>query len=172
MKQKGRFKKVVRIILIVLLFIFIVIQFIRPGRNKHEGDNANDITRKYPVPADVQQVLSNSCYDCHSNNTRYPWYVNIQPVGWWLANHINDGKREINFSEFSSYSIRKQFNKLKECREQVVESNMPLSSYTLIHKDAILDTVKKSLVINWIDGIMNQMKATYPPDSLNRKPRR
>lgn len=169
MKKKA--KKVFKIILFVLLFIFIVIQFVRPARNISSGISEKDITKTYAVPADVQQVLSNSCYDCHSNNTRYPWYVNIQPVGWWLANHIKDGKREINFSEFSSYSIRKQFNKLKECKEQINEGEMPLSSYTLIHRDAILDSGNKNLIINWIDGIMNQMKATYPPDSLNRKQR-
>src|SRR5665811_802718 len=105
-------KKIFKRILIALLIIFIAIQFIRPAKNRSEGISANDISTKYPVPDSVQAILKVACYDCHSNNTRYPWYAEIQPVAWWLNNHIKDGKRGLNFSEFTSYRIKKQFHRL------------------------------------------------------------
>ena len=86
----------------LLLLAFIVIQFIRPAKNKSEGVSTNDITTKYAVPQDVMAVLKTSCYDCHSNNTNYPWYANIQPIAWWLDDHIKEGKKELNFSEVCS----------------------------------------------------------------------
>ena len=91
-----------RKVLIVLLAVFVLIQFIRPEKNQSEGISPNDISTKYAVPASVQTVLKRSCFDCHSNNTVYPWYDNIQPVSWWLANHLEEGKSERNFSEFTT----------------------------------------------------------------------
>jgi hypothetical protein len=96
-------------IFIALLLIFIVTQFIRPAKNKSGKIEATDITTKYIVPGDVQKILKASCYDCHSNNTVYPWYAELQPIGWWLSNHIDEGKRELNFSQFMSYPIGKQY---------------------------------------------------------------
>jgi hypothetical protein len=167
----SKFKKALKYTLYALLIVFIIIQVFRPKRNIQEGVSENDISKKYTVPDSVQQILKVACYDCHSNNTRYPWYANIQPVAWWLDNHIKDGKSEINFSEFSSYSPRKQFKKLKDTKEQLDEGEMPLPSYTIIHKDAILDSAKKNLIIKWVVGIIDQMKATYPADSLKMKRR-
>ena len=89
----------------VLLIAFIVIQFIRPTKNNSKDLAAKDITTKYAVPNEVQTILVTSCYDCHSNHTNYPWYVNIQPIAWWLNDHIKEGKKELNFSVFSSYKI-------------------------------------------------------------------
>ena len=83
-------------------------------------------------------VFKNSCYDCHSNNTRYPWYVNIQPMGWVMARHIKKGKENLNFSEFGTYSKRKQANKLRAIATSIKDGSMPLSSYTIMHTDAKL----------------------------------
>src|SRR5215213_8131450 len=106
-------------ILLTILAIFIIIQFIRPARNISDEVAATDITKVYSVPADVQQILKVSCNDCHSNNTEYPWYTNIQPVGWWLQHHVNEGKAELDFSKFSTYSPKRQHHKLEEVIEQV-----------------------------------------------------
>jgi hypothetical protein len=97
----------------------------------------------------VQKILIASCTDCHSNNTRYPWYANIQPVGWLLANHIKQGKAELNFSEFGNYSSRRQASKLKAIRYSVKDGSMPLSSYTFLHQDAKLSKENKALIIEW-----------------------
>src|SRR2546430_458063 len=98
--------------LLIFIVAFILIQFIQPARNKNGQVLQTDITRIVTVPPTIKAILETACYDCHSNNTRYPWYANIQPGGWWLAKHIRDGKDEINFSEFGSYSPRRQANKL------------------------------------------------------------
>jgi hypothetical protein len=164
-------KLILKRLLQLLLLAFFVIQFIRPAKNKSEGISANDITKKYAVPQDVMAVLKTSCYDCHSNNTNYPWYANIQPVAWWLDNHIKEGKKELNFSEFAAYRIGRQYRKLEEVNEEVKENKMPLESYTKIHKDAILSEQQKLLLANWVTTLRDSIKAQYPEDSLKRPQR-
>ncbi|MEY3874712.1 MAG: hypothetical protein RL363_1433, partial [Bacteroidota bacterium] len=113
-----------------------------------------------------------ACADCHSNKTAYPWYASIQPAAFWLADHVKEGKREFNFNEFAGYRIAKQNHKLEEVIEQIKEGEMPLYSYTLIHRDAKLTDAEKATLINWCQNIMDTLKATYPADSLilKRKP--
>jgi hypothetical protein len=162
-------KRAIKIILIVLLIVFVCIQFIRPAKNISNTVNNYDITQKYSMSPDVQKIFQNSCYDCHSNNTRYPWYWQIQPVTWWMNGHINDAKREVNFSEFLSYPARKQYKKIDATNKEVQGGDMPLPSYTIIHRDARLNDEQKLLIKKWTTGVMDQMKATYPPDSLLKK---
>lgn len=136
-------------ILAGILFVFIGIQFIRPVRNKSDQVLPTDISKMFPIPDNVEFVLKNACYDCHSNNTTYPWYANIQPVGWLLAKHIKKGKADLNFSEFGSYSHRKQLSKLTGIANSIRDDNMPLSFYKWMHKNARLNINEKSLLINW-----------------------
>ncbi|MDQ2752503.1 MAG: heme-binding domain-containing protein [Bacteroidota bacterium] len=124
-------------------------QFIQPARNKSVQVLPTDISKVYTIPNQVQSVLKNACYDCHSNNTNYPWYSNIQPGGWWLASHIRRGKEELNFSEFGAYSSRKQRSKLNSITKTIEDGTMPFPSYTLIHKNARLTKDEKAIVINW-----------------------
>lgn len=116
-----------------------------------------------------RQFLKVACNDCHSNNTRYPWYAEIQPVAWWLNGHIVDGKRGLNFSEFTSYRIRKQFRRLDDIDELVKKNAMPLSSYNLIHTDAKLTERQKLTIYNWTATLRDTIKANYPADSLIKK---
>jgi hypothetical protein len=162
-------KTVFKRIFQVLLLAFIVIQFIRPEKNKAEGISNNDISKIYTVPEDVQVILKTSCYDCHSNNTVYPWYAEIQPVTWWLDDHIKDGKKDLNFSEFAGYAARRQYRKLEEVTEMTEEGEMPLDSYLWIHKNAKLDDGQKRILANWVNTVRDTMKANYPPDSLAKK---
>ncbi len=161
-------KKFFKRFLLVLLVAFVAIQFFRPAKNISTSISANDITSKYAIPQDVHTILKTSCYDCHSNNTAYPWYHNIQPVAWFLADHVKEGKRELNFSEFASYRISRQYRKFEEMGNQVKEGEMPLSSYTLIHRNASLSEEQQSKLINWIISTRDSMKANYPADSLVR----
>lgn len=94
----------IRKIATILLVIFISIQFIRPAPNNGSSVSDKDISHIVHVPDTVKQLLTVSCYDCHSNHTVYPWYAYINPVGLWLNNHIEDGKRAINFSDLSAFS--------------------------------------------------------------------
>ncbi len=153
-------------ILLGLALILIVIQFIKPTRNTSEGTQRNSITTVFATPAEVQQLLKVSCNDCHSNNTIYPWYANVQPVAWWLQHHVNEGKGELNFDEFATYSPRRQHHKLEEMVEMIDKNEMPLGSYTWIHKDAILNENQKQLLINWTKEQVAAMEAKYPKDSL------
>jgi Haem-binding domain len=149
-------------ILIVLLLALIVIQFFRPAKNIHTGPEAtaNDIGKVYAIPADVQGILKTSCYDCHSNNTVYPWYASIQPTAWWLSDHVNDGKKHLNFNEFASYSPKKQAHKLEEVVEEIKKDAMPLSSYTFIHGDAKLSDAQKLAITQWADSLRRQISVT------------
>jgi hypothetical protein len=162
-------KKIFKRTFQVLLLAFIVIQFIRPAKNKSEGISNNDISKIYAVPADVQSILKTSCYDCHSNNTVYPWYAQIQPAAWWLADHIKEGKKELNFSEFASYRIGRQYRKLEEVNKEVKENEMPLESYLWIHKNSKLSDEQKLTLANWVTAVRDTIKANYPADSLVRK---
>lgn len=161
--------RILKRVLIVLLIIFIVIQFFRPQKNRSESVSANDISTKYAVPDSIRHILKVACNDCHTNNTRYPWYAEIQPLAWWLNNHVVDGKKDLNFSEFTKYRIRKQYRKLEEINDLVKENEMPLASYTWIHRDAVLSSQQKLAIAAWSSSIRDSIKANYPPDSLLRK---
>ena len=147
----------VKKIAIGLLVVLVIIQFFKPARNISTEKSTNDITNKYAVPASVQEILKTSCYDCHSNNTVYPWYANIQPVAWWLADHVNEGKKELDFSEFLTYSPKKAHHKLEEVIEMVKEGEMPLQSYTIIHQNAKLSEPQKLEIATWADGLMKEI---------------
>jgi hypothetical protein len=156
-------------ILLVLLVLLIIIQFIHPSRNISSNEQPNNISHAFDVPADVKTILDKACMDCHSDNTRYRWYFKIQPVDWWLTHHINEGKRELNFDEYTNKSLRYQYHKMESTVDLVKKGEMPLDSYRWIHKDAILTEQEKKTLIDWAEGITNEMKGKYPADSLVRK---
>ena len=156
-------------IAVASLLILIIIQFIRPAKNSHAINASKQISVVVNVPDNVNLILKKACYDCHSNNTTYPWYSNIQPVYFWLNHHINEGKEEINFDEFANYRLRRQYKKMQEIIEQIKENEMPLSSYTIIHKNAILTNAEKAAITSWATLVMDSMKAKYPIDSLIKK---
>ena len=156
-------------ILLFLLAAFVIIQFIHPKPNKAKGDQPNYIGKTFLVSDDVKSILSKACNDCHSNNTRYPWYSNIQPVDWWMNGHIKKGKKGMNLDEFTNQRLRYQYRKMEDIIEQLKEGEMPLNSYTWIHKNAILSPDEKKILTNWANSIMDTLKAKYPMDSLMRK---
>lgn len=145
-------------IILGLAVILIGIQFFQPLRNQSDEVTASHIERVYNVPQNVKAILTQSCYDCHSNNTRYPWYSRIQPGAWYMARHIKKGKVELNFSTFGEYSARKQRNKFRAMAGQVKDGEMPLSSYTLIHRNAVLSQDDKQVLINWFGTMEDSTK--------------
>ena len=145
-----------RKLFLFLVVVLIVIQFLHPAKN-NSMNNPNDIATVFPVPDSVQQILKKACNDCHSNYTVYPWYSRVQPVAWWLNNHIEEGKHHLNFSEFAKYTPKKQAHKLHEVAEIIQENEMPLGSYTLIHKEARLSEAEKLLLINWAKNLSVQI---------------
>jgi hypothetical protein len=136
------------------LIILLLIQFYHPARNiGFEQDLTADFTRVYTVPKNVETILRTSCYDCHSNKTDYPWYSNIQPVRFFMDSHIKEGKENLNFNEWGNYSKRRQNSKLKSMSKEIQENEMPLASYTLLHKNAVLSNIQKEEVMNWISSL-------------------
>lgn len=152
-----------------LLIALIVIQFFQPDTNASPAYSGHRVTDRYKVPDDVHDILYTSCYDCHSNNTRPMFYMRIQPIGWWIAHHIEEGKAELNFDEFGTYPLRVQYHKLEEIVEVTEEGEMPLSSYTLIHSDAKLSDKQKEALVHWATTIIDTLEAQYPKDSLEFK---
>ncbi len=156
-----RIKKILRVMLFIILLAFIIIQFIRPARNESGQVLETDILKTFDVPGNISTLLKNACYDCHSNNTNYPWYSNIQPVGWFLAEDIKDGKAELNFSEFGSLSSRRQISKLKNVASRIKDGTMPLPMYQLMHSEARLTEGERQLLVEWVESIRDSI-------SLNR----
>lgn len=156
-------------ILLFLLAALVVIQFIHPKPNKSKGDQPNYIGKTFSIPEDVKSVLAKACNDCHSNNTRHPWYSNFQPVDWWMNNHIKEAKKGLNLDEYTNKRLRTQYHKMEELIDMVKEGKMPLNSYTWLHKDAKLTKDEKDKLINWANSVMDTLKAKYPMDSLVRK---
>jgi hypothetical protein len=143
----------VKKILIGLLAVLIVIQFVRPGKNVAAGISAADISKTYEMPENIHSILMKKCYDCHSNNTIYPWYSNIQPVGWWLASHVNEGKEHLDFSDFKNYPEKKANHKLEELMEVATEGSMPLDSYLWLHHDARLESSEVEAINAWVKSL-------------------
>lgn len=149
-------KKNLKRIFLIGFVLFLLMQIYQPARNSDGGQVLPiHITKMYDVPVDVQEIFQTSCYDCHSNNTNYPWYSYLQPVRTLMEWDIKNGKKNLNLSEFGNYSKRKQENKLKSVNKMIVKGEMPLPIYTLMHRDAILTADQKETISNWVDTIIN-----------------
>lgn len=147
-------------ILAGLVFVLLVMQTFRPARNSSAIPpfaGKSDIALLFPTSSEVRKVLAESCYDCHSNQTTYPWYAEVQPVGWWLENHVESGRRKLNFAEFAAYPVRKQMKELKAVREKVRDRKMPLASYTLIHRNAKLTEAQLAALCRWSESAQDQL---------------
>ena len=150
-------KKALKIAVIVLILLFVIAQFVRPDRSAPPIDNAQVLESNAVVPADVKAILQRSCADCHSNATSYPWYSNISPASWWLQSHINDGRHELNFSEWATYSPKKRNKKMEEVCEQVTSREMPLPSYLWIHRDAQMSDDEIKVLCSWTEAVRTEL---------------
>ncbi|MBS1573231.1 MAG: heme-binding domain-containing protein [Bacteroidetes bacterium] len=142
----------------MVIVLLVAIQFFKTKENKSIQVSENAITQHYDVPENIQKILKISCYDCHSNNTVYPWYSKVQPIKWWLADHVNEGKAKLNFDEFNAYTTKKKLHKLDEVIETIRDNEMPLKSYTLIHGDAKLSESDKQDIEAWVKNIKNEIQ--------------
>jgi hypothetical protein len=145
-------------IILGIAVLLVVIQFFRPEKNSSSAPSANNIAKKYNTSNEVKVILDKACNDCHSNNTKYPWYSNFQPVAWWLDHHVDEGKGEINFDEFLTYPPKKARHKMEEVNEMVKEGEMPLNSYTWVHKDAVLTQAEKLILAEWAVATMKTIE--------------
>lgn len=155
-----------------LLVLLVLAQFI-PYEKNTSNDQTFDISKSYEIPQNVQTIFKNACNDCHTNSTVYPWYSNFEPVGYWLNEHIVDGKRHLNFSEFTKLPLAVQNHKLEETIEMVESGEMPLEDYTNfgLHSEANLSEEDREAIISWAKSQMAMLASTYPADSLVMKKR-
>jgi len=153
-------KKILKVVVILLAVAFVVIQFFRIDKASPAIVQGERIEDAVSVPPDVALILGRSCADCHSNSTIYPWYFNIQPVGWFMKDHIDDGRRHFNMSVFNTYAPKKKAKKLEEICEMVESGEMPLPSYLWIHRDAVLKDTEAKAICDWA----KQEQAKIPLD--------
>lgn len=149
-----------KIIIWTVLVVFIVIQFFRPDRNLSNQVYEQSIKQLYQIPDKVNNILQRSCMNCHSNNTEYPWYANVQPFDWLLEYHIRKGKKELNLDEFARYSKRMKISKLRAMKSQVKDGEMPLPAYARMHEEARLSDAEKNRLINWLVQTIDSLKTT------------
>jgi hypothetical protein len=147
--MKSFARRTWKIAAILIISMAALQLFPRPLKNTSTTTQPANVQYLAQLPDTVSALLKRACNDCHSNNTNYPWYTNIQPLTWYLNKHIVEGKKELNFDEFLTYSRKKQISKLESIADQVREGAMPLTSYTLIHTGAGINKVQQQLIINW-----------------------
>lgn len=158
-KFKKRLTKMKRlkIILLILVVAFVGIQFIPTNFNQSNRVPETDFVTVNNPPKNIKNTLQNSCYDCHSNNTNYPWYNKIQPVAWFLEDHIKEGKSELNFNNWTTYSSRRKNSKLRSIISQVEDDEMPLSSYTFVHTEAKFSKSEKKEFITYMEKLKSNL---------------
>ena len=152
-------KKILKIIAVILIVGLIAIQFInRPDKTTSNEVTNDDITKKVSVPADVQVILKRSCYDCHSSQTVWPWYSNIAPVSWLVADDVVKGRQKMNFNTWGKMSASKQEKKFSDIVDVLTDASMPLPKYLIIHKDAVLSEQDKQTLLKWANGEKDKME--------------
>lgn len=136
-------------ILIGVVIVLVGIQFITIDKTNPPVDASKDFMTITDPPAEVEKLIRTSCYDCHSNESTYPWYSNVAPVSWWVKDHINEAREELNFSEWGTYEWKRTDHKLEECAEEVDEGEMPLKSYLIAHSEARLSDEDRAKLVDW-----------------------
>lgn len=139
-------KKAIKYSTITLVIIFVFIQFIPVDRTNPP------ITGDIETPLGVKNILQRSCYDCHSNQTDWPFYSYVAPVSWLVASDVHEGREELNFSEWDKYDSKKRSKKMKETSKEVKEGEMPMKIYLFTHPSADLNESEKKLIIDWADS--------------------
>lgn len=143
--------KIIKKVLLFLLIGLLGIQFIRPEKNISDEPLDMAFKEETNPPHEVMLILKTSCYDCHSDHTEYPWYNNLAPVSFWIANHIEHGKGHLNVSRWDSYDRKKKDHKLEEVVEMMESKEMPLREYTWTHSEARLTIEQRQAVIEWAE---------------------
>jgi hypothetical protein len=163
--------KAVKRIFAILAILFIAAQFIRPDLTNPAADPALTIHATAQVPPEVASILKRSCFDCHSNETVWPWYSHITPVNWWMVkSHIEHGREHYNFSEWGKKEIKDRDHLLEEICEEVEANAMPLPSYLLAHSDARLSDAQKRAICDWTKAERQRLAQPPPASSETEAP--
>ncbi|MFY0600380.1 MAG: heme-binding domain-containing protein [Cyclobacteriaceae bacterium] len=141
--------KIVKYAIIALVAILILIQLFPGEKPETSQENPGDIHNEVLIDPLVSDILKKACYDCHSNETKYPWYASVAPVSWLVIHDVEEGRGELNFSEWATFSAKRKNHKLEEIAEEVEEGEMPMKIYTFTHEEARLSEEETEKLINW-----------------------
>ena len=141
--------RVLRWVVIIGVCVLAAAQFIRPAKTNPAADPSQSVESRLQVTPQVTAILDRSCYDCHSNKTRWPWYSNVAPVSWFVISHVNEGRQNMNFSEWGRYNQRDTDGLLKQICREVTSGGMPLSSYTPLHPGSTLSAADVKTLCDW-----------------------
>lgn len=136
-------KKILLVGAIVCVALFVAIQFIPVDRTNPPVES------ELFAPDEVKQVVRKACFDCHSHETRWPWYSQVAPVSWWVADHVEHGRGDLNFSRWPLFDLEARKHLLGEIEEEISQDKMPLKSYRLGHPEARLTPEEKEILLNW-----------------------
>ena len=132
-----------------LLVVLGVSQLVPIDRSNPPSDPGRDITARLSPPPPVAAAFERSCRDCHSYQTRWPWYSRVAPISWVVAEDVKDGRRNLNFSEWAAYDQSRAAAKLQDICDEVTSGDMPDFKYTLIHRQAVLSPQEVSAICDW-----------------------
>jgi len=147
-----------KVVLFILVIALIAIQFFPVQTNTEKSLEEADFIGINEPPDHIGKLIVAACYDCHSNRTEYPWYSHVQPIGWLLQYHVDNGKAELNFSEYGNYSDRRKRMKLESSINQIEDNEMPLFSYKLMHPEARLSKKEKEELVDYLTGLKEQLE--------------
>lgn len=160
-------KKIIKLLVIVIIALIVLIQLYRPERFTTAEVTGDHITKKLNVPSNVETILKRSCYDCHSNQTTWPWYSAVAPISWFVISDVTRGRAKMNFSEWGKYSQNKQSIKLDKICDQITDGNMPLKQYLYIHKNAVLSQQDKDILCNWANSESDKLDSNSNNEKSN-----
>jgi hypothetical protein len=158
--KKQSVRKLLKWIVLVLAGLLVVMQLIRPARTNPPVDESRTISAHTQLTPEAAAILNRSCNDCHSNQTRWPWYTNVAPVSWFVINHVNDGRRQMNFSDWAQYDRSEQENYLKKICREVKSGDMPIHSYLWLHGDARLSSEDVKALCDWANNESQRLSQT------------
>lgn len=133
-----------------LLGLLVLIQLVPVNRTNPPFDPAQDFLQMVNAPDDIRQMTKAACYDCHSNETAYPWYAFVAPLSWWIVNHVQEGREHLNLSTFGALPLEEQGEAMGEMAENVEKGEMPLSTYPPLHPKAKLSDAQKRRLVEWL----------------------
>ena len=148
---------------ITIVVLLVVSQAIRPAKTNPAIDESRTIQVHSQITPEVTAILERACYDCHSNKTIWPWYSQFAPVSWLLVSDVNDGRKDLSFSDWARYDPKRAARKLQEICEQIEKGEMPLKSYVLIHPAAKLSDSDKKILCDWAKQERERVIASQPP---------
>ena len=149
MQNTGVARRIIKSVVLVGVVLLLAAQMVRPGRTNPNVEPTRTIESQTKLTPEIAGLFNRACDDCHSNKTDWPWYSNVAPVSWFVIDHVNHGRRHLNFSSWAEYDQEQADDLLRNIAKEVQQGSMPLTSYTLLHPEAKLSPDERNIIIEW-----------------------